>query len=397
MGPFGWARTEGFLRARSFLVGLAALATSAFVAASAAASSSGPVSLPPDPQRIERLRSHGLAPTADVIVYFLEQGFAPGTRLEDLPPVPAFKTQVIVDAIVEAGRQRMAKAAPILARVVEGRLTPGMKAILQWDLAQQRASERDDFKQQVLKALRHDAIVALGLIGDPAFGYPLRRVMSDDKDPDMRIASALAMATMGSRAGLPYLIREVSRANRTSSPAAAQALRMITGLDYGPAADDPVSRRRAAAKAWKKWWSKEGKTFRPDPERVLARRMTPAARPIPRDPQTVRDLVDCIAYPTDARWTIDAYDAYERLRILGRRALEELEAIVDDKDENLRIRSQAIALYARMATLPHGSASGGSDPARRAYKKLRWLRWFDRNPEIRQAARRYLPQVRRAK
>jgi len=352
--------------------------------------------VPSEPDRIERLRSHGLSPAPTILAHFLEHGFAPGTNLADLPTTPALKTQIVIDAIVESARQQVIPTAPTLGRLALGLLSPGIRTILDWDIQQQRSGERATFETDTIKRLRLNAIVALGLIGDLDRTYELLAVFGREKDPAIKIPCALALATLGSRAGLSYLVDEVRRANRTTSVSAAQALKFIAGWDYGPTADDPILRRQAAAKDWKNWWKRDGKTFRPDRNQILARRLTPPIRPNPRDPRTVRELMDCIAYPEDPRWTIDAYDAHERLRLMGVAALDGLEQIITNKSENLVIRRQAIMIYSQMATVAYARRTLPTHQPKRAYKTLWWLQW-DRNPEIREAVRQCLPRLRKAK
>lgn len=349
-----------------------------------------------DPDRAERLRAHGISPVPAILAHFLENGFAPGTTLADLPTTPGLKTQIVIDAIVESARQQVRQATPTLGRLALGLASPGIRTILQWDMQQERSGEHGTFEANTMKTLRLNAIVALGLIGDPDRTYELTTVFEREKDAAMRISCALALATLGSRAGLSFLIDEVRRANRTTSVAAAQALKLITGFDYGPTADNPIARRNAAANDWKNWWKSEGKTFRPDRDPILARRLTPPIRPNPREPRTVRELMDRIAYPDDPRWTIDAYDAYERLRLKGTAALDELEQIIKDKNENLGIRRQAIITYTQMTTVGYSDRPLATHQPKRAYKTLRWLRW-DRNPEISETVKQCLSRLRNAK
>jgi len=364
--------------------------------ANAQTPTSYPVRALAEAARIERLRAHGLSPVPAILTHFLDKGFAPGTRLSDLPATPALKTQIVIDAIAESARQQVVETAPILSRLTMGLPSPGIQAILQWDAAQQRSGDRVAFEIGTLKTLRLNAIVALGLIGPPERVYELAAVFEREKDPSLKIPCALALATMGSRAGLSFLIGEVSRANRTTSVAAAEALKFITGLDYGPGADDPIARREGAAKDWKNWWKHDGKTCRPDRSQILARRLVPAIRPNPREPRTVRELMDRISYPEDPRWTVDSYDAIERLRLMGTDALTGLEAIIADKNANLKIRRQAIILYTQFTTVAYGSRPLVTHQPKRAYKTLWWLR-FDRNPEIREVVRQCLARLRQAK
>lgn len=344
-----------------------------------------------DADVVARLRAHGLAASPAALVRFLEDGFAPATDMAGLPAEPALKSQLLLDAIVECARLQVVDASPILGRLMRGTLSEGIRTVLEWDVSQQRPSERRAFRERVLRRLRINAIVALGLIGDPERVYELNVVFEREKEPAFKMPAALALATMGSPVGLPYLVREVRRANRTTSVEAAAALKLITGIDYGPDPDAPVMRRREAARQWKAWWKSEGQTFRPRRDRVLARRVAPKVRPNPRVPATPRDLVDCMAYPEDRRWTIDGYIAYGRLRSTGAAAFEGLEQIIADKNENLRIRRQAILLYSQMSTAGYGGRS--SEQARQAYRVIRRCRW-DHNPEIREVVRECLRRLR---
>jgi hypothetical protein len=112
----------------------------------------------------------------------------------------------------------------------------------------------------------------------------------------------------------------------------------------------------------------------------------------------VRELIDRIAYPTDPRWTIDAYDARERLRVMGPAAYTGLEKIIADKNENLRIRRQAILVYTQMLSAGGGTALVvDKDTLKHAIKLIRHQRWWDRNPEIRSMARECLARLKRLK
>jgi len=348
----------------------------------------------PDPARVERLKAHHLATTPAALVHFLQNGFPPGTRLADLPTTPAEKSWIVVDVIVECARQRVAESGLTLATLALGLPSEGVRTIIGWDLAQQRPGERAGFEASVLKTLRHNAIVALGRIGDRSRRYELEAMFEREKDPDLKLPCALALAQLGSPNGLPYLVKEASRANRATSVTAGEALRLITGFEYGPSPDDPISRRKLAARNWSGWWKREHKRFRPQPDQISTRTLAPAVRPNPREPRTVRELVDRIAYPNDQRWTIDVFDAYERLRLLGAKALNGLELIVRDEDENLRVRCEAIRLYTQMTTVAYSDRPLATRQPRRAYNTLWWLRW-DSNPEVQEVVRQCLARLRK--
>lgn len=343
--------------------------------------------LPADPARIARLRDHGLDTSAESLVSFLDRGFPPGTRFSELPGQPALKTQVGIDAMVELSRLRYSEAAPVFEKLARGEIPEGVRTLLEWDVAQQRRESRVSFEREIRRTLRLNAVVALGLVGTGRDTYTLFQIFKEAKDPDLKIPAALALATLGSGTAIPYLVKEVRRANRTTSVAAGDALTLITGRNLGPGADDPITRRKQAAKDWKDWAKTEGKTFAPKPAQIVARRTTPKVVPNRREPTGVHDLLDCMAYPEDPRWTIDPYEAHERLRAGGTTSMEELARVAQDKNENLKIRRQAIVMYTHLVTFSTRDSEGGvSDIQRRTYKLIRGLRW-DRNPEIREVAR----------
>jgi len=361
------------------------------VAAAPALETVAPLPIPIDPARIERLRSHRVDVKPEGLTTFLENGFSTGVKLNGLPTTPVLKTRLAIDAMIELSRRQVRQAVPALVTLACGTPTPGVRMLILLDMDQARAGEQLRLRDELLRMLRLNAIVALGLIGGDHAGE-LIRIFNELQDPGLKAAVALALATQDSDAGIGYLVEQTRSGDREIAVAAGQSLNYITGLGYGPSADDPIARRKEAADQWKAWWKKSRGRFRPVRQNVLAWRLRQPARPAPREPQTVRDLLDAVVYPEDNRWTLDGYMAYERLRQMGENTYKECERIMADKKENLLIRRQAILLYTQMALLAAGRDVKNSPDARKAYRLIRHLRW-DKNPEIRQVVEKCLAQL----
>jgi hypothetical protein len=86
----------------------------------------------------------------------------------------------------------------------------------------------------------------------------LRDKLKDD-NLEVRRAAALACARKKSRAHVPDLIEVLGDAELPVALAAHQALKDLTGKDFGPDADATRAERKAAVAQWKAWWKKQTK------------------------------------------------------------------------------------------------------------------------------------------
>jgi hypothetical protein len=342
--------------------------------------------LPLDLDRVARLESHGIPDTPQTLLAFVEAGFPPNALINDLPATPTEKTQLLIDAIVELTRQQVAQSVPVLLTLARGVPSAGMRRILQYDADLHRSGESRRFEEKAVAMLRLNAVVALGLIGGANLTADLTEVFNAERDPALKAAAALALASLGSSAGIGYLVEQAAGSDRATAAEAGTALEQITGQRIGPGPDDSAARRDEAAAQWRAWWKQNRKNFQPNRTAILARRLAAKPPRVLREPTTPRDLLDAMCYPEDPRWSLDPYFAYEKLSRMGTAAIEPLEAIIGDKRENIRIRRQAILAYGQLVSPRPIAGAELTDAERRAQRLFRGLR-RDRDPEIREVAK----------
>ncbi len=110
------------------------------------------------------------------------------------------------------------------------------------------------------EALRLTAVLELGETGDPAvadFIMPLLK----DTDSFVRMVSVQALGDLGYKPAVPNLIDSLSDDRWTVREAARDALRTITGKNFG---FDPTVREAEMKKKidqWRSWWRREGDDF----------------------------------------------------------------------------------------------------------------------------------------
>jgi hypothetical protein len=79
----------------------------------------------------------------------------------------------------------------------------------------------------------------------------------NDEDLEIRTAAARACAKKGSKALIPDLIPLVRETRGIVAEAAHQALKELSGQDFGPKAGAGREERVKAAQQWSEWWSKQ--------------------------------------------------------------------------------------------------------------------------------------------
>jgi hypothetical protein len=84
----------------------------------------------------------------------------------------------------------------------------------------------------------------------------LRDKLGDD-NLEIRRAAALACAKKGARAHVPDLIPLLEDAAVPVAAAAEEALKKLTGKDFGPGPDATRAERRTAVDRWQAWWKKQ--------------------------------------------------------------------------------------------------------------------------------------------
>jgi HEAT repeat protein len=80
-----------------------------------------------------------------------------------------------------------------------------------------------------------------------------------DEDLEIRVAAARACARKGSKSLVPQLIPLLRDTRGGVAEAAHQALKDLTGQDFGPKANASREDRVQASRQWTEWWNKEAK------------------------------------------------------------------------------------------------------------------------------------------
>jgi hypothetical protein len=110
------------------------------------------------------------------------------------------------------------------------------------------------------EALRLTAVLELGETGDPAVSEFIMPLLKDT-DSFVRMVSVQALGDLGYKPAVPHLIDSLSDDRWTVREAARDALRTITGKNFG---FDPTVREAEMKKKidqWRSWWRREGDDF----------------------------------------------------------------------------------------------------------------------------------------
>jgi len=84
----------------------------------------------------------------------------------------------------------------------------------------------------------------------------LRGKLAED-DVEVRVAAIQACVNKEDKAYVPDLIPLLADGTERIARASHQALKFLTGQDFGPAAGAPLEARAKAAAAWQAWWQKQ--------------------------------------------------------------------------------------------------------------------------------------------
>jgi len=213
--------------------------------------------------------------------------------------------------------------------------------------------------------------VALGVFGEPSDETRriAREVFVVEESSIVAVSYAQTLGLLGDASVLEDLVAVVASLERAPCVAAAETLRILTGRSFSLHANLALGPRREAAKELIDWWlSQEKEALQIDRAAALERYLRP---PPPRRPalRTIHDLLRAsadVADTTDAR---GSRTAWAQLQRMGDALVEHLEPIIENPDEDLDVRGEAIRWYVRLR---------GVKKAKRQLKKLR----KDPNPEI---------------
>ncbi len=107
---------------------------------------------------------------------------------------------------------------------------------------------------------RREVLDALGRTGVASAVEVYEAILSGDDSAAFRVAIE-SLGRLG-RAGLPVLIGVLESEDPFLRWMAAETLRSRTRMRFGYRQDGPKDERRAAVKAWRAWWEREGRTSR---------------------------------------------------------------------------------------------------------------------------------------
>lgn len=103
---------------------------------------------------------------------------------------------------------------------------------------------------------RANILYLLGYVGGPE-SRPVLVKHLGDKDEVVRYEAAAALLGLGDFSSVPILIEMLSSPDRQLRYKAHEALAKITREDFGFLAHAPETERRAAAKRWADWWTRQ--------------------------------------------------------------------------------------------------------------------------------------------
>jgi hypothetical protein len=343
--------------------------------ATAAPRSPWPAAIIPDPGqrgRRELLISHGVNPDTTAIIAFLREGFRPGALPAGLPRNPPLKSEVTNAAIEELGVTGARAAVPVLIDIASRRLPPGAERIMLTDFEMLPLTELDRQVTRMEQVLALNAIVALGLIGEPEAIPAIRDQIEREKNGTATLfitRGAIALGQLGSADGVPYLLDLAARVDSEDTPEAFRVLFVLTGRNYGVTDNTALARRRTLVAEARTWWTQNAATFRVDRVDVMRRLNAPIA-PVEVDGNSLRALLR-------RSRNVEDFDgrlvANRRLSATAKDHFDDLRAIVEDKHEDIDIRRAAIRWLAV------------ADPSRA--RRIVRRQFNDENPAIAETAR----------
>jgi HEAT repeat protein len=330
------------------------------------------------PERHAALISHGVNTTPGALLHFVQNGFSDAALARGLPREPRVKTEVMNYAIQELGYQQVIAAVPLLTSLLDGDGTPGMQRVLQFDAEPLPIAGVMEYRAELFTFLRFNAMVALGLIGEPEGIPAVRALIERENRAGFLAEGAIALALMGDAGTLDRLARRAAETTGEEQEVCFGAIFLLTGRNYGVTEETSVARRKqhvADLRAWMQTPEARAEIARRD---VLRRRATGAQ--IPEVPvNTLRGALRATRQFDDYE---RRYAARQRLRTIAPASTDELRALCLDPLEDNDIRVAAMDWY----------AASSPEEARRTIRRLR----DDENPPVRQRAHLLLEEINRA-
>lgn len=331
-----------------------------------------------DSGRTEVLLTHGINTDVPSLIAFLENGFPEQSLRRGLPENPKEKTTVANAAIQELGFRQAPEAAPFLLRIVQGEKTKGITDVITRDTETLPLVSKETASLYFQNVLRFNAMVALGLLGDPVVGEGLYAVLQAQQNYAFEIEGAVALGLLGDSRALEILSAQIDSSKSEELHIAFQAVFFLTGRNYDVSQTASLAKRREAVSQFQSWYKENNATWKPDREGILRRRevgMLISNPPMGTIRGALRATKEFGNY--DVRYTGRTF-----LRNKGNGIWEEYKLISLDPLEELDIRVAAMEWYAASAP----------KEAKKDFKKLEEK---DENPEIRKKAQSLLEDIQK--
>ncbi len=297
------------------------------------------------PERMETLMAHGIGPETEGLLRLLTEGLPQAAVSRGLPQDPRIKTEVVNAAIQELGFRQAAEAVPVLIDILNNEMPRGVLAVLDRDMERMPLENRDLSAAVFLRFVRYNAIVAAGLIGDPATGSAIRDTIDRETQPSFIVEGAVALGLVGSPDGVRYLAEYITREDADLLREAFAAIYFLTGRNYDISENTSLPRQREAIRQFQEWAAVNAGSFEPARRSILRRREEGVIRTeLPVTSlrgalQAVRQFRDY-----DRRWSARQY-----LSQRGPSLATELKTIAEDPLEDIDIRASAMEWYAAAA------------------------------------------------
>lgn len=296
-------------------------------------------------ERHRTLLAHGINPAPAALLAFVERGFPNEAIARGLPREPAIKSNVVIAAIQELGFRRSTAAVPLLVATLDGEIPQGAANIIRRDVETLPVQIADQRYATFAMYLRYNALVALGLIGDPAAEKPIRDAMAREDADSFRVEGAIALGLLEKPGGIQALQALASGPRSDEMPGVFEAVFFLAGRNYGVTEQTSPARRRQVAKEFQDWVRGEGRNFQPTRAEILRRRSTGIV--IPDPPVTsLRGALRGTRQFTDFD---RRFAARQRLQEIAPASVPELRTIAIDPLEDLDIRLAAMDWYAATA------------------------------------------------
>jgi len=335
------------------------------------------------------LQRHGVDASVRGLVVFLENGWHGVARRVEPPPEPPFKSSLLIDAwqllayrydqYLAAAPETRSAVGMVALLYAQGRIPPGALEIVEEDMRSVEPALRADERRARLELLQFNGIIAAGWFAEPdeSSRRVLRQLVERETRPLIQVHYYHSLALLGDAEAIDALVAETSKANRTSSVAAANFLSILTGRTFDLTANRAIAPRAEAAQDIIRWRMQNREPIAVDRTRIMERQQRQILTGQERhNLHTLRGLLRASADQLDLADQRGSRTAWNELERMGPALEKHLEPILEDPREDLDIRAEAIRWHVRLQ---------GRNARRRLRKLAR-----DPNPEIVELAKEFL-------